>query len=213
MFFVWVTYRIFTNQISVVKIPPISSCFPVSLLSKIKHQLFIQSTLIFWGEKYIYIERERVFFFKHFRMRHTQWILLTGGSSSIRNLLMEARKNTSQIFFSSYERERINTSVFSKWCSSLLMSRFYLNSEINSSTDATSIKHSDISAWSSIPTIIYMFLSYSAKSHTPLHVPVLVWLTSTLLRAQWLSHLFNHEFTKTTPDFYSLVRTSFSLMK
>lgn len=146
-------------------------------------------------------------------MRHTQWILLTGGSSSIRNLLMEARKNTSQIFFSSYERERINTSVFSKWCSSLLMSRFYLNSEINSSTDATSIKHSDISAWSSIPTIIYMFLSYSAKSHTPLHVPVLVWLTSTLLRAQWLSHLFNHEFTKTTPDFYSLVRTSFSLMK
>lgn len=130
MFFVWVTYRIFTNQNPVVKIPPISSCFPVSLLSKIKHQLFIQSTLIFLGKKNIERERERERFFLNISEWdiHSEFSWL-GAVLQSWNLLMEPQKNTSQIFFSSYDRERINTSIFSKCCSSLLMSRFYLNSE------------------------------------------------------------------------------------
>lgn len=102
--------RIFPNQNSLVKIPPISSCSPMSFLSKIKHQLFIQSMLIFLT---IYI-----FFTFQNKTYTTNFLLvlmnsLDWGQFSNRELSRGAsEEHTSQSFSSSYDRQRINTAYF-----------------------------------------------------------------------------------------------------
>lgn len=95
--------RIFPNQNSLVKIPPISSCSPMSFLSKIKQLLFIQSMLIFLTIYFFFFTFQNKTYTTNFLlvlMNSLDW-----GRFSNRELSRGAsEEHTSQNFSSSYDR-------------------------------------------------------------------------------------------------------------